>query len=60
MFRWFNQQGYKADIAGLRRCYPEVHLHTLEEWLREEGWHKRAKHVRGSKNNCRGWYPSIT
>jgi len=49
MFRWFNKQGYEADIAGLRRRYPEVHLHTLEEWLREEGWHKRALRFRAPK-----------
>ena len=49
MFRWFNEEGYKADIAGLRRRYPEVHLHTLEEWLREEGWHKRALRFRAPK-----------
>jgi hypothetical protein len=49
MFRWFHEAGYKADIAALRRAYPEIHLHTLEEWLREEGWHKRAKHVRVPK-----------
>jgi uncharacterized protein YbjT (DUF2867 family) len=49
MFRWFNEAGFKADIAGLRRMYPEVHLQTLEEWLRNEGWHKRAKHVRAPK-----------
>src|SRR5215467_3832706 len=30
MFTWFNEAGFQADIAGLRRCYPEVHLHTLE------------------------------
>jgi uncharacterized protein YbjT (DUF2867 family) len=46
MFRWFNEAGFKADVAGLRRQYPEVHLHTLEEWLRSEGWHKRAQRVR--------------
>jgi uncharacterized protein YbjT (DUF2867 family) len=45
MFRWFNEAGFKADIAGLRRRYPEVHLHNLEEWLRSEGWHKRARRV---------------
>ena len=49
MFRWFNTTGFKADIAGLRRQYPEVHLHTLEEWLRNEGWQKRAKRVRAPK-----------
>ena len=45
MFRWFNEAGFKADIAGLRRRYPEVHLQNLEEWLRSEGWHKRARRV---------------
>lgn len=49
MFRWFNEAGFKADIQGLRRTYPEVRLHTLEEWLRDEGWHKRARHVRPPK-----------
>jgi uncharacterized protein YbjT (DUF2867 family) len=42
MFRWFNDSGFKADIPGLRQRYPEIHLHTLEEWLREEGWQRRA------------------
>ena len=45
MFRWFNTSGFRANIPELRTRYPEVHLHTLEEWLREEGWHKRARHV---------------
>lgn len=49
MFHWFNEAGFKADIPGLRRAYPEIRLHTLEEWLRKEGWHKRAKHVRAPK-----------
>ncbi len=49
MFRWFNEAGFKADIPGLRRAYPEIHLHTLEEWLRKEGWHKRAIHMRAPK-----------
>jgi uncharacterized protein YbjT (DUF2867 family) len=49
MFRWFNEAGFKADIPALRRAYPEVRLQTLEEWLRNEGWHKRAKRVRAPK-----------
>jgi len=49
MFTWFNEAGFQADIAGLRRCYPEVHLHTLEEWLREEGWHKRGLRMQAPK-----------
>lgn len=46
MFRWFGREGFQANIAELRRRYPEVHLQTLEEWLRREGWHKRARRVR--------------
>ena len=42
MFHCFNDEGFKADIPELRRKYPEVRLHTLEEWLREEGWDKRG------------------
>jgi uncharacterized protein YbjT (DUF2867 family) len=49
MFRWFNHAGFKADIDGLRRRYPEVHLRSLEEWLRDEGWHKCGRHVRAPR-----------
>jgi uncharacterized protein YbjT (DUF2867 family) len=43
MFRWFNEGGYRADVAGLRRDHPDLRLRTLEDWLREEGWEgKRA------------------
>jgi len=49
MFRWFNDYGCKADIVALRRNYPQIHLHTLEQWLREEGWDKRAKHISAPK-----------
>ena len=49
MFHWFNHAGFNADIEGLRRRYPEVHLRSLEEWLRDEGWHKRARHVSAPK-----------
>ena len=41
-----NAEGFKADIDGLRRRYAQVRLHTLEQWLRNEGWHKRARRVR--------------
>jgi uncharacterized protein YbjT (DUF2867 family) len=46
MFRWFNQEGFRADIKELRGRYPELRLQSLEEWLRAEGWHKRARRVR--------------
>jgi uncharacterized protein YbjT (DUF2867 family) len=50
MFRWFNDAGFKANIEELRRRYPEIHLRSLEEWLRDEGWHKRARHVRAPES----------
>src|SRR5260370_3804842 len=49
MFRWFNDAGYKADIAGLRQRYPQIHLHTLEEWLRAEGCNKLGLRFRAPK-----------
>ena len=50
MFRWFNDEGFKANIPELRRKYPEVRLHTLEEWLREEGWDKRGLRFKVPRN----------
>lgn len=54
MFSWFNRAGFAADIAGLRQRYPEVRLRSLEEWLRDEGWHKRARHVSAPKGSGMG------
>jgi uncharacterized protein YbjT (DUF2867 family) len=50
MFQWFNTTGYQANIPELRRRYPEVHLHSLEEWLREDGWDKRGLRFRVPKD----------
>ena len=50
MFHWFNTKGYQANIPELRRKYPEVHLHSLEEWLREDGWDKRGLRFRAPKD----------
>lgn len=36
MYEWFNDVGYEADIADLRREYSE--LTTLEHYLRGHGW----------------------
>lgn len=50
MFRWFNDGGFHADVAALRRDYPQLRLRTLEDWLREEGWTgRRAVIVRRDK-----------
>jgi uncharacterized protein YbjT (DUF2867 family) len=50
MFHWFNSKGYQANIPELRRCYPEVRLHSLEDWLREDGWDKRGLRFRAPKD----------
>ncbi|HLE73203.1 MAG TPA: NmrA/HSCARG family protein [Anaerolineales bacterium] len=36
MFEFFSGQGYDADIAALRRIYPD--LLTFERYLRKNGW----------------------
>jgi uncharacterized protein YbjT (DUF2867 family) len=38
MFEWFDRVGYSADIAGLRREFPEVGWHTFEEWAKAQSW----------------------
>ncbi len=38
MFEWFDQVGYSADIAVLRRQHPEVGWHTFEGWVKEQDW----------------------
>ena len=38
MYEWFETVGYSADIAALRRDYPEVGWHTFEEWARVQDW----------------------
>ena len=50
MFHWFNSKGYQANIPELRRRYPEIRLHSLEDWLREDGWDKRGLRFRAPKD----------
>jgi uncharacterized protein YbjT (DUF2867 family) len=38
MFEWFDKVGYSADIAALRRDYPEVGWRSFEEWARALDW----------------------
>ena len=49
MFRWLNRGGFQANIPELHRKYPEIHLHSLEEWLREDGWDQRGLRFRAPK-----------
>jgi uncharacterized protein YbjT (DUF2867 family) len=51
MFVWLNASGYKADVPGLRRKYPELQLKNLEDWLRMERWHKHARPVHITKGS---------
>lgn len=39
MFRWFNEEGYKADLGSLRAEH-EVSWNRLETYLEREGWGK--------------------
>ncbi|HEX2988577.1 MAG TPA: NmrA/HSCARG family protein [Chloroflexota bacterium] len=41
MTRWFDEEGYKADIPALRRLHPE--MMNLETWLRRMGWEGAAR-----------------
>jgi uncharacterized protein YbjT (DUF2867 family) len=45
MFHWFNEKGFNANIAQLHKQYSEVRLRPLEQWLYDEGWHKRARRL---------------
>ena len=47
--------GFQANIADLRKRYPEIQLQTLEQWLYNEGWHKRARYIRPPK----GWRDTV-
>lgn len=42
MFRWYNKEGFNADISALRRTFPNVELTSLEEWLRRDGWSREV------------------
>ena len=45
LFHWFDDAGFQEDIGALRRRFPEIRLQTLEEWLYNEGWHKRVRRI---------------
>ncbi|MGR9393794.1 NmrA/HSCARG family protein [Rhizobium leguminosarum] len=38
MFEWFDRTGYDADIAALRRDFPDVGWHSYAEWARGFDW----------------------
>lgn len=41
LFRWYDEVGYSADVAGLRARFPQ--LQTLEGYLRASGWEPVAE-----------------
>jgi uncharacterized protein YbjT (DUF2867 family) len=50
MFKWFNEEGYRADLEALKRDIPQVKATTLEAWLTREGWAtKGQKYVQHAK-----------
>jgi uncharacterized protein YbjT (DUF2867 family) len=38
MFEWFDRVGYDADIAALRRDFPDVRWHSFADWARDFDW----------------------
>ena len=38
MFEWFDRVGFSVDIAALRRNYPEMGWHTVEDWAKAQDW----------------------
>jgi uncharacterized protein YbjT (DUF2867 family) len=50
MFKWFNEEGYRADLTRLRRDHPDVPTTTFDQWLAREGWaSKGARYVSHAK-----------
>ncbi len=42
MFQWFERAGYSADIAALKRDFPQVGWQTLETWASQRTWQSAA------------------
>lgn len=40
MYEFFEQKGFRADLAAVRALHPGVR--TLEDWIRETGWQPAA------------------
>lgn len=38
MYQWFDRVGYSADIARLRRDFPEVGWMSFEDWAKVQDW----------------------
>jgi uncharacterized protein YbjT (DUF2867 family) len=42
MFEWLNNQGFTADISGLRSTYPEISWHSFRDWAKRQNWKAAA------------------
>lgn len=38
MFEWFDRTGYDADIAALRKDFPDVRWHSFADWAKGFDW----------------------
>jgi len=38
MWEWFDQVGYRVDVSGLVRAYPEVGWHDFRRWVHGQDW----------------------
>ena len=36
MYEWFDNVGYDVNTDELRKDYPEVGCHTLEQWTNQQ------------------------
>lgn len=38
MYDWFTRVGYSADVAGLKKAYPEVKWESFSQWAERQDW----------------------
>ena len=38
MYQWFDEVGYSADVAALRRDHPETGWRSFEQWVSVQDW----------------------
>lgn len=38
MYAWFDEAGFKVDLAPLRREFPDIAFHNFEAWAKTQNW----------------------
>jgi uncharacterized protein YbjT (DUF2867 family) len=38
MYAWFDEAGFKVDLAPLRREFPDIAFHNFEAWAKTQDW----------------------